>query len=183
MERKYFRRRVVSVHSSQQKEAAWGIAGVVWSTAPLVCVTNMGRMTPSLSAPITSHDDIRASSHNIHPSNPQNLKMAGFKGACLACLAISLLPGSSASSLQQPLSGQEQQSPLAPASGKPLVDSEALQAAISGDKLLQRAGELFEIAGTSFHEYNRPTRVIGSEGEAIPIKPQRCTPCRWAIRD
>ncbi len=46
----------------------------------------------------------------------------------------------------------------------PLVDSSALQDLISGDRLLVRAKKLFEIAKLGEHEYNHPTRVIGSAG-------------------
>lgn len=95
--------------------------------------------------------------------------MARYKSACLAALALTLFYGGSASSLQQPLlaGGESQQSPLA-TSKRPLVDSEALQAAISGDSLLERAKDLYKIAELSLHEYNHPTRVIGSDGESPP---------------
>ncbi|KAF2798148.1 aminopeptidase-like protein Y [Melanomma pulvis-pyrius CBS 109.77] len=46
----------------------------------------------------------------------------------------------------------------------PLVNSSALQDLISGDRLLVRAKKLFEIAKLGEHEYNHPTRVIGSAG-------------------
>lgn len=92
--------------------------------------------------------------------------MAGFKSACLAALTLTLFNLGSAASLQQPLLGvgEAHQSPLA-TSKKPLVDSEALQAAISVEPLLERAKDLFKIAELSLHEYNHPTRVIGSDGE------------------
>lgn len=81
--------------------------------------------------------------------------MAGLKGLTLAAC---LLQGSfvASSSVQQPL--------LPGSFANPLVDSEALQAAISADKLLARAKELFEVAKLSQDAYNRPTRVIGSAG-------------------
>jgi aminopeptidase Y len=47
---------------------------------------------------------------------------------------------------------------------KPLVDSEALQAAIKAENLLARAEDLYEIAKLGEAEYNHPTRVIGSAG-------------------
>lgn len=47
---------------------------------------------------------------------------------------------------------------------KPLVNSTELQDAISGDRLFARAKKLYEIAKSGEHEYNHPTRVIGSEG-------------------
>lgn len=94
--------------------------------------------------------------------------MAGTKGLFLAALTVALLHSGSASSLQQPLLGEKPQSPLASTSSskKPLVDSNALQAAISGDKLLDRAKDLYQIAELSWDEYNHPTRVIGSQGES-----------------
>lgn len=91
--------------------------------------------------------------------------MAGFKGACLLAVAISLPCNTIASAVQQPLVADLPQTPQTLSSGKPLVDSEELQAAISGDRLLARAKELFEIAELSHDDYNRPTRVIGSKGE------------------
>jgi aminopeptidase Y len=67
------------------------------------------------------------------------------------------------SSLQFQLRLVPQQSPLI-ADNKPLVDSEALQASISSEKLLARAKDLYEIAKLGEEEYNHPTRVIGSKG-------------------
>lgn len=52
---------------------------------------------------------------------------------------------------------------------KPLVDSEALQDLISGARLMNRAKELFDIAKLSEHEYNHPTRVIGSDGKCAHV--------------
>jgi aminopeptidase Y len=52
---------------------------------------------------------------------------------------------------------------------KPLVDSEALQDLISGDRLMKRAKELFEIAKLGEEEYNHPTRVIGSDGNSAHV--------------
>lgn len=48
---------------------------------------------------------------------------------------------------------------------KPLVDSSALQELVSGDRLMWRAKELYEIAKLGEGEYNHPTRVIGSLGQ------------------
>lgn len=103
--------------------------------------------------------------------------MAGYKGMCLAVLATSLLQGTMAASFQKPLlTGDTPAYQAQPAStaDKPLVDSEELQAAISADKLLARAKELFHIAELSRDEYNRPTRVIGSAGEISTL----CQLCR-----
>ena len=47
---------------------------------------------------------------------------------------------------------------------KHLIDSEKLQAMISGDNLMKRAKELYHSAQSSEDEFNHPTRVIGSEG-------------------
>ncbi|KAL1866662.1 hypothetical protein VTK73DRAFT_4565 [Phialemonium thermophilum] len=58
----------------------------------------------------------------------------------------------------------ESQAPLAVGGKRRLVSSELLQDAISGEKLFARAKELYEIAKLGEEEYNRPTRVIGSEG-------------------
>lgn len=88
----------------------------------------------------------------------------------LASLATTSLHTVSASSaqLQQPLFDDAHQVALTSAK-KPLVDSEALQDSISIDRLLKGAQDLYEIANLSSHEYNRPTRVIGSEGETAPV--------------
>lgn len=50
---------------------------------------------------------------------------------------------------------------------KPLVDSEALQAAIKAENLLARAEDLYKIAKLGEAEYNHPTRVIGSAGMCL----------------
>lgn len=92
--------------------------------------------------------------------------MTGFKGVCVGALATTLLHGTSASALQRPLFDDAQQAPIATSSSsKPLVDSEALQDAISAEKLVQRSLDLYKIAELSLHEFNRPTRVIGSQGK------------------
>jgi aminopeptidase Y len=61
----------------------------------------------------------------------------------------------------------QSQIPLTGEPKKPLVNSEALQAAIKGSNLEARAVELAKIASLSQDEYNHPTRVIGSKGECI----------------
>lgn len=48
----------------------------------------------------------------------------------------------------------------------PLVSSEALEGAITANKLMARARKLYEIAQESREEYGRPTRVIGSKGRS-----------------
>lgn len=87
----------------------------------------------------------------------------------LASLATSSLHAVTASSaqLQQPLFDDTQQAALTQAK-KPLVDSQALQDSISIDRLIKGAQDLYDIANLSSHEYNRPTRVIGSQGRTIP---------------
>lgn len=88
----------------------------------------------------------------------------------LASLATTSFHAVSASSsqLQQPLFDDAQQAALTQAK-KPLVDSESLQDSISIDRLLKGALDLYDIANLSSHEYNRPTRVIGSEGHLATL--------------
>ena len=70
------------------------------------------------------------------------------------------------------LSVQAQQLPLVQtdshdaglASSQKIVDSESLQAKIHGKNLLARAEDLYKLAELSLHDYNHPTRVIGSAG-------------------
>ncbi|KAF2464451.1 Zn-dependent exopeptidase [Lindgomyces ingoldianus] len=70
-----------------------------------------------------------------------------------------------AAALQVPLLPSTSQMPVQSASErKPLIDSSALQDLISGDRLMARAKEMFEIAKLGEDEYNHPTRVIGSLG-------------------
>lgn len=147
----------------------------------------LGRVT-SLISSVSKVPQIRSVSHPINHHQQHYLQlrvtleyplslaltMAVLKGACVAALAATFVQAASASSLQQPLLNDAQkQAPLLPSdssatissTGKPLVDSEKLQAAISGDKLYERSKELYKIAEQSLHEYNHPTRVIGSAGE------------------
>lgn len=70
------------------------------------------------------------------------------------------------------LGGSWQQSPLTSPSSissshgsKPLISTEALQAAISIDALVKRAEKFYKFAQTSEEDYGHPTRVIGSTGE------------------
>lgn len=87
----------------------------------------------------------------------------------LASLSATSLYAVSAYSpqLQQPLLDDAQQAALT-LGDRPLVASKALQDSISIDRLLKGAQDLYDIANLSSHEYNRPTRVIGSEGRAVP---------------
>lgn len=67
---------------------------------------------------------------------------------------------------QIPIVASDKQAPLQASSGeeKPLVESSALQDLITGDRLEVRAKRLYDIAKLGEHEYNHPTRVIGSAG-------------------
>lgn len=53
---------------------------------------------------------------------------------------------------------------------KVLVSSASLENDIKQHNLLKRAEHLYKIAKTSEHEYNHPTRVIGSEGEFLHFR-------------
>lgn len=50
--------------------------------------------------------------------------------------------------------------------GKPLIDTELLQASISIESLLEHAEALYDIAKSSEDEFGHPTRVIGSKGKS-----------------
>lgn len=62
------------------------------------------------------------------------------------------------------------QEPLYDSVAKNIVDSEAFQAKISGKNLLARAEDLYKLAELSIHDWNRPTRVIGSAGHAATLE-------------
>lgn len=53
-----------------------------------------------------------------------------------------------------------------------VVDSQKLQDLVRIDNLSKRADELYAIAKLSEAEFNRPTRVIGSQG-ALPLPPRQ----------
>lgn len=74
--------------------------------------------------------------------------------------AASLATGSI---IQQPLKEQSSQS-LINIKTKSLVNSTSLQSDIKTHNLLKRAHQLYKIAEEGVHEYNHPTRVIGSQG-------------------
>jgi aminopeptidase Y len=80
----------------------------------------------------------------------------------LAAFAASLVD---ASAVQLPLNSQEE---LRPA-GKPLVTSDAIQGDIIAGNLLNRAYHLSDIADLGIEEYGHPTRVIGSQGNKLPL--------------
>ncbi|CAK3849729.1 peptidase family M28 [Lecanosticta acicola] len=85
--------------------------------------------------------------------------MASLKAFVLAALLSSV-------------SGLAGQYPLleSPNQDRPLVDTEALQSKISGEKLLSRAKDLYTLAELSYHERNRPTREIGSAGHDATLQ-------------
>ncbi|KAL7628026.1 Aminopeptidase Y [Parahypoxylon ruwenzoriense] len=80
-------------------------------------------------------------------------------------LLLAALGVATASELQIPLIPQQQR-PLGDVEtlGKPLVNTDDLQASIKTENLLDRAKDLYNIAKRSEPEYGHPTRVIGSEG-------------------
>lgn len=82
--------------------------------------------------------------------------MEASRGLGLAVLATGFVQGAVASS------GYHVPQPRA--ANLSLVNSQALQDAISIDTLLSRAEDLYQIANLSSPEYNHPTRVIGSAG-------------------
>ena len=93
-------------------------------------------------------------------------------GMGLKKLALGGLATLGASPLALAASGASEQKPLLsiPDEKKPLVSSDALQAAISSEALLARAKKLFQIAKLGEGEYNHPTRVIGSDGHLGTLK-------------
>lgn len=94
--------------------------------------------------------------------------MAGRKITYLAAAATALLGSAAALDAQRPFVASESEVEhaivAAAAAGKPLVDTEKLQASITGENLVKRAKDLFKVAQLSEDEYNHPTRVIGSQG-------------------
>ncbi|KAI5367230.1 Putative PA domain, peptidase M28 [Septoria linicola] len=83
--------------------------------------------------------------------------------AAMKTLAASVLLGAAVAFEQQP---------LVSTNGKklPVVDTEKLQSAISGDRLYARSQDLYKLAELSWHEHNRPTRVIGSAGHQATLE-------------
>ena len=96
--------------------------------------------------------------------------MTGIK--LLHLVGLAALGSASALRAQQPLLTEATgQTPLAGVGGdadgaarRPLVDSDSFQARIKSKNLLSRAKDLYGVAELSYDEYNRPTRVIGSQG-------------------
>jgi aminopeptidase Y len=88
----------------------------------------------------------------------------------LALTASFALCGVSAAGIQQPLTAPESLPPsheaVADYGSKPIIDSEALQSAISIDTLVKRAESFYKFAKASEEEYGHPTRVIGSAGKS-----------------
>ncbi|KAI0025415.1 Zn-dependent exopeptidase [Xylariomycetidae sp. FL0641] len=77
---------------------------------------------------------------------------------------VTALQGSALSQLQKPLSPNVGEAGVSSIHGKPLVNSKDLEASIKTDSLRAHANTLYDIAKYSEHEYNHPTRVIGSDG-------------------
>ncbi|KOS22149.1 Aminopeptidase Y [Escovopsis weberi] len=97
--------------------------------------------------------------------------------AVLSRLAIAAGLACSILGQQTPLSAPSSREPAQTAVGgvtadvtKPIVDSETLQASIKIDALMKRAEKLYQIAEKSEHDYNHPTRVIGSAGHKATVK-------------
>ncbi|KAK3985832.1 hypothetical protein QBC44DRAFT_249512 [Cladorrhinum sp. PSN332] len=102
--------------------------------------------------------------------------MPGLKSIALNGLVA--LSGVSAFAVQKPLNhdldfdNDHSQLPYPPypdVNKLPLVETEALQDKITGERLLKRAKHLFRIARRSEEEHGRPTRVIGSVGHSSTI--------------
>lgn len=91
-----------------------------------------------------------------------------FVGLPKSLVSFALL-SLSAQAQQYPLQHEGSQDVTASAPHK-LVDSDALQAKISGKNLLARAEDLYRLAELSIHDFNRPTRVIGSAGHAATLE-------------
>ncbi|KAI0160961.1 Zn-dependent exopeptidase [Hypoxylon sp. FL1284] len=81
-------------------------------------------------------------------------------------LLAALGAATAGASEQVPLMSQPDSSAADSALGKPLINTEDLQASIEIESLLDRAKDLYKIAQRSESEYGHPTRVIGSEGHA-----------------
>ncbi|KUI56507.1 Aminopeptidase Y [Cytospora mali] len=96
--------------------------------------------------------------------------MEAFRSLGLAVLTAGFLNGAAASPAQHPIFGEATEASQPPANKLPLVDSQALQDAISIGRLLDRAKDLYEIANLSWPEYNHPTRVIGSKGHHATLE-------------
>lgn len=96
--------------------------------------------------------------------------MAARSLVLLAAASAALGSASALDGVQRPLGShhqsqhQQHQHSSILATKRPLVDSQKLQDSISPDSLVKRAEKLYEIAKLSEHDYNHPTRVIGSAG-------------------
>ncbi|KAK7729815.1 Aminopeptidase Y [Cytospora paraplurivora] len=86
--------------------------------------------------------------------------MEAFRGLGLALAATGFFQGAVASPARQ-IWNDAPQAALSSAH-KPLIDSQSLQDAISIDRLLASAQDLYEIANLSWPEYNHPTRHLGT---------------------
>lgn len=105
------------------------------------------------------HSLIPATAHSLSPV------MASLRVAAAALFASSAL----ASVLNVPRSVGE------------VVDTEALQAAVTKDALRKRAEELYEIAKASEAEYGHPTRAIGTAGKSTTTCRLCAAPLLWRL--
>ncbi|SMY29827.1 unnamed protein product [Zymoseptoria tritici ST99CH_1A5] len=95
--------------------------------------------------------------------------MAVFKQALLSYSLLSATALTSALPPQAPLLSTS--AVVETSSSKlPLVDTESLQSAINITSLLSRAQTLYSLAQLSWHDYNHPTRVIGSAGHIATLE-------------
>lgn len=89
--------------------------------------------------------------------------------ASIKVLAPLALLGLSAQAQQHPLVQSDRQDAILHSS-QGIVETEALQDKIDGKNLLARAEDLYKLAELSIHDYNHPTRVIGSAGHAATLE-------------
>jgi aminopeptidase Y len=88
-------------------------------------------------------------------------------GASTWLAAAAIIGSVTAHAVQQPL--LTPQTNINNNNKKPLVDSEKLQASIQAEPLVARSEDLYKLAELSWHEFNRPTRVIGSAGHRATL--------------
>lgn len=99
------------------------------------------------------------------PNPPPAPSITCIATMVLSSVAVICAAITGATALQLPLASNHQAPIKSGHATKPLVSSAALQDLISGDRLLERAKRLYEIAKLGEKEYNHPTRVIGSAGK------------------
>ncbi|KAI1383074.1 Zn-dependent exopeptidase [Hypoxylon trugodes] len=84
-------------------------------------------------------------------------------------ILLAALGVASASELQIPMISEQKPMQVDNVLGKPLVDTDDLQASIKIENLVSRAKDLYSIAELSEPEYGHPTRVIGSAGHSATL--------------